>query len=317
MFKIKEKYAIILVTISLKIKFMRLNKESLDRLTLGQLQKAYWYVTNKPKIIKIILMIVITSLVALYVYFIYAGIMLIIYNDNDELLMANLGENYLDYTEYRQKHSPKDLQIMGLSVLEAGTNKYDLLAKVNNINDDWQAYISYQFLISGVETRVYDDIVLPNKKKYLLDLGIETERKVSNAKLLFISVRWKKARNFEPLDKEINNFEILKTDFIPSSSLNLNNGIPVNSVKIEIRNNSSYNFWKAGFVVLLYSGSRPVGVNIIEIDDFDATSTRMLETTWFNKLPAINDIEVISTLNVLDSSIYKEFKSVPKTDIRD
>lgn len=289
-----------------------------NRLSDSQIKQAYWYITHRTFLYKIW----ITVLFLVNVIIIGTGIYLalyyfVIHQAEYDALMADYSRNYVNYEGFRAKDRPQKLQLQSVSVIEAGNEKYDLVAKVVNNNEKWLATVEYQFYVSGVATEIHRDYILPSHDKILVDASISSKKRIANAQFSIIQVYWHKEFGVQEVKDDVLKFEILNSEYIPSSRLNIDTKVQINTLKFDIKNGSSFNFWKIKLIALLYSGSRLVGVNEVFVDNLSAGEQRTVETSWFNKLPNITNSEVIVDLNILDQDNYKDFQSEAKIDIRD
>lgn len=293
-------------------------KQPNEHISDSQLDKAYWLVTHRDDIKKAFIFILFIVNVVIWGYLIYLVVFnFIIWQKDHESLMNDFATDYLNTYDYKLKDKSQPLQIQGISVIEAGEEKYDLLAKVTNPNPQWLAHVDYQFSVSGIKTKTYSTKILPNFTKVLLDLGVESKKRLVNARFTLLNVRFEKELGVDELTEKVVNFEITKQRYTPGSKIKISDAVPINRFTFTVANNSSYNFWKVPAVIVLYSGTRPVGVNEIVIEDFASGEVRDMESNWFNKLPKVNDTEVFIQLDVLDEENYKGFRVDPELNIRD
>jgi hypothetical protein len=289
-----------------------------ERLSDRQLSLAYWYYNNKERIKKAIIILLIIVNIFLWSYLFYYIIYnFVIYQKEYDKLLNNLTKSFVTYQDYREDHQPSDIEILGVTSIAAGNNKYDLIAQVRNSNENWLAKTSFKFYSSNFETEENKVFILPNSNKFLLDLGIKSDIKISKPRLAIMSQRWKYIHNYEQIAKERLNFEILDKALIRTTSLKLGKSVQISKLNFKVVNNSNYNFWDVSFAIVVFNGDTPVGVNYITVDSFDSGEIKNLEVNWFNPIGNVTSIEIKPDINILNPWVFKDFKARDWPDIRD
>lgn len=289
-----------------------------DQLSDSQLKQAYWYVTHRRGLRQAyIIFLIILNVLAWGWGIVYAVNTFIIHQDEHEALMAEFSRNYVNYADFKAKDQPQRLQVVGVSVIDAGTDRYDFLANIRNVNSQWMGFIEYNFSAPGVTTDTKEAFLLPGKEKTLVSLGHETTSRIANARINIESIRWKKVLSFDTVFDEVMKFDITDANFNAPSALQIGGEIPISRLEFVLENNSAYNFWNVKLIPILFSGTRPIGVTEIVAESVNAGEKRLIETSWFNSLPNVTDVDVIVDLNILDEDNYRAFSAEPELDIRD
>ncbi len=288
-------------------------------MTDQQLKVGYWYVTHKQQMRQLLVAVLILLNVGVWGYGIYGWVTYLTQTERHEAMMRDFLNPYIDYAAFKERDAPRNFQILGSGVFPIGDNRYDIMVKIRNPNPQWMALVEYQFMVNNpkVVMRSYRDFVLPGDDKYLLDLGVSSESALGAPKLNILSLKWQRVDNFKAKKEQRLQITISDTEFLASRTLGLAERLEINRARFTARNASPYNFWKTGFVIVLFSGTKPVGVNYLLIDSFSSSEIRDLEVSWFNALPSVTKVEVKPDLNIMDSANYKEFKGVVSPDVRD
>ncbi len=275
-------------------------------LTEKELTFGYWYVKHKLLFKKILIGLFIAFDVVLIAYSIYGFVNhFFIEGPRLKQSISEMTENIIDTKTFRLKTRPENIRVLDTKVVSGGERKYDLVARVSNPNSEWLIYFDYLFFYAGGRTETKSTFVLPFEDKFIADFGIESEAKIISVNLNVENVRWQKVDRHEIPDfnqfyNEHFNFEVENTTFIPAGTA----GLDVSRVTFDITNNSAYNFWQVGNYVILYQGTRIVGINYIVLNKFLSGQTRSVEARWFEKLPRTVKIEVRPEVNILDPEVY-------------
>lgn len=191
-------------------------------------------------------------------------------------------------------------------------NKYDFIAKVENPNDNFFSYISYCFLDGEKELACSGSNILPQEKKYVAILSVETESRVNNLKFVVKSINWqrvdfKKYGDWKKYYQERANFVVSDTKFetVKPSDLGLKSS---NNLSFNIKNNSSYNYWEVPLLIVLFSGERVVGVNKYTVYEFMSLESKSINLSWSNSVSSVDKVEIIPELNILSEDNYIKYK---------
>ncbi|HEX9664194.1 MAG TPA: hypothetical protein VGA49_00005, partial [Patescibacteria group bacterium] len=264
-----------------------------EEISEGGLKFGYWYASHRQSLKKWLIIFLIGLNLIFYGYSLYKVIDLyVLQADSYQRQLQTLPLDLVNYRSFRAKDQPQSLQIIGISVLSTGQRTYDLLARVRNPNPKWQAEFDYQFFAQGLETKTYQGFLLPGDEKFLVDFALASDRGIVQPRLEFRNLKWKKILQFEQVKADQINFLTENIKFIPARATELGEAVAVSQTTFDVTNLSPYNYWQAGFYIVLFSGNRAVGINFISLDQFLSGDKRSVTVNWFETLPAITKIEV-------------------------
>ncbi|MDD5341012.1 MAG: hypothetical protein PHC97_01090 [Patescibacteria group bacterium] len=270
-----------------------------------QLSAAYWFVTRKlllRKILVIVLIILNVAVFAALVYYLVANLFLgqSGYESNlSAVVLANP-----DYALLRESKLPSSLQVANLRTLPNSTS-FDILADLNNPNAVWAATFNYQFKIGDNVTPVKKGFIFPAESKTVFNLDIDNGNLVSQ--LILSDVVWQKEIDFQTIYKDRFRFDLSGVKFIPSSELGLGQKLSISRVQFDVSNSSAFNYANVNFIAFLYSAGTLAAINQVSSGDLLSGQTKNLETTFFQKLPNIDSVKVVPEVNILDSGVFLKF----------
>ena len=273
-----------------------------DQLYEKQLGIAHWYITHKILLRSILIVFLMVLDLILIVIFLY----LLIFNlvINQKVYQANLRSfitPVADYALLRQTKLPPEISILNIQKY-VNTNGYDIVAEINNPFTTWYATFDYQFQVGDKLTPIRRSFILPGEKKKIVALAVENGDLVSN--LVFSNINWQKEINFAKLYQEKFKFDIRNVKFIPTSELGLGDKVPVSRVSFEIENLTAYNYKNLNLLIFLNSAGQITAVNQIPSGVINSSQVRSLEVNFFQKLPKIENIDIVPEANIFDSSIF-------------
>jgi len=277
-------------------------------LTEKQFKFAYWFTAHKKKI----RLSVVIGFIIFDVILMGALIFSVVFHFKDQknyqAMMNSLSKDLVNYSFFRGKNKPKDLEILLTQSIAFKKQKYDVISQIENLNSQWVAQFDYQFILDGVEGKIKTNFILPNEKKFLLDFNLESLARNVVVELKLKNVQWKRTRH---LSKEIPQiqFEVKNVKYHPiGAQINSNRQRNTNQVDFEVINNSSYSFWESFLKVILYQNKKIVGINIISAKQFLSGEKRFLSANWINFLTPVTDVFIESEVNVLNFENFMPVK---------
>ncbi|TSC56811.1 MAG: Uncharacterized protein G01um101418_212 [Parcubacteria group bacterium Gr01-1014_18] len=285
-----------------------------------QLSLGYWLVQNRQNFRNIGVAILIILNLGLWGYSSWRWIKVFaIDKAHHEAMMAEFSANYVNYEGVHTWDAPLPFVNLGAWALDAGGGRYDLVAKLRNPNNQWLALIEYRFTASDpkVTTKIYKDFILPGDYKYFMDLGVESKSSLATPRINIVSLRWQKVVGALQKKSKALRIDVSDAKFLGNRGLGLGDALDISRVEFKAKNNSSYNFWKVGFSVVVLAGTKPVAVNYLLADDFVSGSEKFLDVSFFNKLSASTGVEVKPDLNIWDMKNYRDFSGALGADIKD
>jgi hypothetical protein len=280
-----------------------------EGITTKQLEIGLWYVEHRQLLKRILASFLILVAAIAWAYTIYGfayyftrGI------SEDEKLTKQLVEASAVGHDYVLQLSAKQLFIAPVGVLKSAGNKYDFYVQLRNGNQKWWAEFDYYFAVAGGQTAKTKGFILPLESKYLLALAQEVASRPDTAQLIMENISWHRLNqhqipNWSAFERS--HLNIVSTDikFTPASSL-LSEKLNLNQLSFKVANQTAFNFWQAGFNILLYGGGALVDVNHYILDDFMSGQERAVEISWPGSLPWVNRVEIAPDINIMKDDIY-------------
>ncbi|MFA6427959.1 MAG: hypothetical protein WCW02_00240 [Candidatus Buchananbacteria bacterium] len=261
---------------------------------------SFWYLNHRAGLKKILVYFLIgldsCILVALAILLVVLAISERNYLEQMSLLRYNL----VNYQAYHVAHQPKVLQWGAVQVLGGKNSKYDLVAEVYNPNEEWEAYVTYQFLSGGNLLTKKTAFVLPQERKSIFSLG----EKITNApevSFQMIKVEWHRRAQAKVWQDERLRFTI--TDLTVNRE-NYGSDLVLTGVKFKVTNNSIFNFWQVGFIVKYGTGGSLSAINYVATQELASGQTKEIQTSWLGSLPAGLAAEVTAEVDIFDESVY-------------
>ncbi|MFA5076693.1 MAG: hypothetical protein WC480_04760 [Patescibacteria group bacterium] len=284
-------------------------EQNVHGLTEKELKISLWLVTNKILLLKLLKVFLVILNIVIWGYVVYNLVdFYLISWTKDEALRRELTISYIDYNGLRQLNRPRDLVISSVDSFDLGNDRYDFMARVTNPNPNWDVVsIKYVFNFAGrEEDKDKETFILPGDEKYLVDLGVYSQRAPANLSLKIEEVRWQRVHQYQELKDQVLNFTIFDVRFVPPKELP-GGRVPVAQTQFSVKNRSAYNFWEVGYYIILWRGPKIVGVNYVLInEDFSSQTVKNLEVNWYQRLSSVDKVEVIPEINVLDPDAYRQ-----------
>lgn len=274
----------------------------------------YWYVAHKLFLRKLFL-IFLSGISVLCWSFVFFQIVKFYVFEADffEETHAAIMAPRVDFDAYRSKYYPKAPIPLEVVVISLGTNHYDFLAKVKNPNKDWYIKnLTYEFLFQGGATSALTTYILPDKEKYLFHLGYDSENRIENASIRITNIQWKKIqalglKDFSSYENERFQISIENPTYISSQTLGLSEKIPISRGSFRATNLSNYSFWNMGFLVLLTQNKKIISIEYTTSGLFPPLLPKNLEVSWFERLPARGNLEIIPEVDILDPTVFMDY----------
>jgi len=216
------------------------------------------------------------------------------------------------FTDFKIKqHPPSKIKVLNSQVIFLGKQRYDLFSLVNNQNSDWVINFDYYFIFPGGQTDAKKGFILPNETKFLSELGFKSSRRPRQISLHIENMSWKRLNKHQIPDyndfyKKHLNFKISNIEFHSAQELALDT---ISRVNFNIKNNTAYSYWNVGLYVVLYRGSKIVGINHLILDKFLSGEEKDVDVAFYEKLPLVNKVKVVPDLNILDQNVYMKIEA--------
>jgi hypothetical protein len=192
------------------------------------------------------------------------------------------------------------------SIISAGKEKYDLVAKISNTNSNWRVEFDYDFVVDGQALDTKSGFLLPNEEKFLLNLAVDSKVKPRRAEIEINNLRWQridphKIPDYTVWHDERFNFVFEDVKFSPAV---VRDSLTISRASFSVKNATSYGFWNVGFYILLYRGSSIAGVTYVTISELGSGQTRPVEVSWFEPLSSVTQVKIFPEVNIFDEKVY-------------
>lgn len=274
-----------------------------NRLAGKQLDVAYWYVTHKMLMKKIVQITLIVISALLFIYYVYIVLFdFVVLRQTYDSILNDFSRVYPDYAVLRQSKLTQQIKVQKLNPYPGTEGKYDIVAEVSNNKADWWATFDYQFQVGDKLTEKKRSFILPGETKYLIDLAIEDGDNVT--RILFDNIIWKKQIKFPDLLKKRLNLEFQNVDFLSSEELGIGSGLKVSRAVFDVFNNSPYGYQNINLIVFLRASGEVVAVSQASSGIMKSDETKKISAPFFQILPKINSVDIIPEVNILDDGVY-------------
>lgn len=269
----------------------------IDDVTEDQLKFSYWLLTHQQQLKKALIGFLIFTVGAIWGLVIYGFVVFLVQSPQDQQIIQGIINSNVDFAGFRERTKPQALEILEPQLIYTGNNKYDFVAEAVNPNERrGVAKLTYQFASGDYLTPTATIVILPKQKVYLMSLANVSPEPLAGATLKLGGLTWQSISESAKFADPI--FELGKVKFSRSEELGKF------SVAFTAKNNTLSNFWSVDLEAALFSGSRIVGVNQINAEQFFGEEARLMEISWFERLPQITSAEIVPVVNVYDSEIF-------------
>lgn len=277
-----------------------------SQLTEKQLKFGYWFTTHKERLRRIGYGIFIALDVALVGFALYGFVdhFLISWN-RDVALRRDLGAPLFSHAVV-QATAPVPLDVRNVSIFRGGTGRYDFLAMVHNLNADWYATYTYQFVSGDTATAEQQGFILPQEEKYVTRFAEPLAIAPRVAEFRIVDIDWQRVdrrviRDYAAWENE--RLQPVVSNVVHTqNAAGLATGISRTS--FDIKNPTAFGYWQMGFAVALLRGTTPVAINYIALDRFESGEERHVDVHWFEPLPGASTVDIRPDINLFDPSVY-------------
>lgn len=176
-------------------------------------------------------------------------------------------------------------------------NKFDLVAKISNPNNDYGAsFLTYVFQAKNSSGVVFFEksgtsFILPKEEKYIVAISVPLLESPSNISVVLSDVGWEKFSGY----KEKPSLDVYNRRFEYISS-----GVGFGEAKGLVVNNSPFDFADIGIVVVLRDGrSRIIAAQKTDMQTIRSGERRDFTLKWPDSFPGnVERVEVQTDANV-------------------
>lgn len=274
-----------------------------QQLEESQLQAAIWYVKHKARLRKILLGGFLVLDIAVVGFALFGVGSDLVYSplrraQELELLRISLPQSISEGSS-----RPSDLQLGGVEFLQSG-QVTDVLARVRNPNAQWFVRFSYTLGIGDQTVRATDGFLLPGEERPLF----RSFRGIGGGTVVFNleDMQWHRVNpreipDYAQFKAEHLNFEIKDTKFLPTV---LEGQGKVSRAAFTVVNKTAYSYAEPTFLVLLYRGSRLIGIQSTVLERFTSGQARKVEVSWVDGIGAVSNVEVLPEIDIMNPEVY-------------
>ncbi|MDP2708611.1 MAG: hypothetical protein Q8O93_00960 [bacterium] len=285
-----------------------------DGLGTKRLEAGLWYIEHKQKLrLALYGFFIITAAVSWsytiygFTYYFSRGVA------EDELLVTQIAQLSGADHNYVKSIAARDLAAEPVKILKSADGKYDFYARLKNLNDKWWAEFDYYFSADGRQTEKTGSYILPLEEKYPAALAQSFDYLPANAELIIENMVWRRIDRHRIPDWNAyyaGHLDITSADikFIPAAASLLSEKLNLNELSFSLSNNTVYNYWEAGFTILLYSGGQIAGINHYTLNDFMSGEKREVKLSWTGNLKRVDRIDIIPEINIMKDNIYIKYE---------
>lgn len=267
-----------------------------------------WWVNNKLKIRKYLTAVIGVVAFCLFGYgafgfvdyFFGSGVV-------ERLNLAEQAEPYINYAVHRNRHQPASLIFEKYAAVPGSSGSYDVAAAVTNPNTEWVARFRYTFRVAGKETREQEAFVLPGDTAWIDGLNVKSNVNPGVPELVTGDIAWERVDfhdtrpDYETWARERLALVATDAEYLPSSP---EDPLTTSRARFRLDNNTAFGYHDVGLSVLLWSGTRLVGVNRIVVSEVKAGERRTVDAVWFHDVPGVTQVQVKPIIDVFDSRVY-------------
>ncbi len=269
-----------------------------------EIDRAYFFLTHKKLFIKIAFGFAILVLAIIYVVLII-NIITLVRTPSFSNMAAQLSGT-INWASYHASRAPQPILTTTTKFVPLGDGRYNLVAFVENPNDDWSAKsFQYKFVVNGQELQIEESFLNPAEKRMILEMGYNSPVSIQELQFNVGNVSWRRFENDIP---EIN-WDISNVSYKPARTVTIENeavDVPA-SVNWTATNLSLYDFWEVGWQIALFDGDRLIGVNQVNSVDFMSLESREMSPAWLKELPRVNKVEIFPVVDWLDKDNFKSY----------
>lgn len=287
-----------------------------EGLTLKTLDTGFWLIRNRQRFIFLRNAFLGFLGIIFWGFFLSAfGAYFVFGMKQDSVMLNRLTQNVFPNHNYFLEASPKNLEISDVQIFEFLPGRYDFLVEVKNPNNNYWAEIEYAITGSGDRLVESDKAtILPGAGKYVLSLGKELDWRPSEVSFKISALHWHrvdvhKYGNWNDFKSDrLDGVIVSDADISLSNENALSEKVDLNSVDFKVKNNTSFNYVKADFVILLSVNGRLVSVYRYVLEDFYSGFEKNVSIIFPGQLSGVDKIEILPDINIIDNNVFSKFK---------
>jgi len=277
-----------------------MERPSLD-FTEKELKIAYFLVSKKQLLKKILIIFLIFLNITIYFYTIYHFSLYLIQSKDYEKMEKDLTSQIIDYNTIHQVFSPLPPVIISTKAIFLGDSKYHLICLVRNPNRNWFIKsLNYKFVFPNFETVNFTSFILPEEEKILVDFNENIKTRTGEIYCEINNVVWQRIKPDKYYLLEIpRNFTVKDLKFLPAKRPD------ERSITLfKFVNPTIYNFWEIDLLTILYQGSEIAGIDKTVLKEVKSREEKEIKIIWPQAVPFYSEIKIQPEINIFDSSLF-------------
>lgn len=199
--------------------------------------------------------------------------------------------------------TPTPLVVGDVTAIPRGNGRYDLVAKVSNLNTHWAAVsATFHFSVGSSVTKDERTTLWPASESYLMQTNVAFESPPTGGaySVVFTGISWRRAKDLG----------IYQTVSFPVSGVSIRpvtglaSGATATRLSATIENKSAYSFRSVRFIVVAKTGTSVVAVNDVIVEKFKPLEQRPVEVTWLWSVPVSSDAVIVPVLDLQDPQSF-------------
>src|SRR3989338_643069 len=285
-----------------------------EGLTTKQLEAGLWYVEHKQLLRNILngLLILVGAVSLAYSIYGFADY-LVRGLDENRLLVKKLVEAGSLGHDYVLQVGAKPLAVPPVGILKSADKKYDFYVQLRNFNPKWWAKFDYYFMADGQALPNASGFILPMEAKYLMALARDFTVEPAAASLVIENIQWQRIDRHKFPDwnayyRSHLDIESAEINFTPPNASQLSEKLNLNRLDFKVINHTAFNYWEAGFSILLYNGDNLANINYYTLNDFMSGEERPISLSWPGNIGRVDKFEIIPEIDIMRDDIYIKYE---------
>jgi hypothetical protein len=275
----------------------------LGGLTISKMNIGLWFSEKRKSLTRAltIFLIVISAF-----FFVYSTYNYVLY------FLSGAVDNQAESQVTSPRNVVTEMAVAPTEIFKNNDN-YDLAALLKNPNDSFSAEFDYCFTQGETEIYCNHSFVLPSEQKYALALGVKLDSVAVSPGFKIKDIFWSRVNkriipDWQAYHNARLNFTISDITYLSASRSGLSENLKLNSLSFKAVNNSPYSYYEVPFDILLYSGSRLVGITRSVASNFLAGETRDLKLSWAGDQGSVSRVEITPRININDQDVYLKYQ---------
>ncbi|OIP79999.1 MAG: hypothetical protein COT39_01105 [Parcubacteria group bacterium CG08_land_8_20_14_0_20_48_21] len=212
------------------------------------------------------------------------------------------------HRDYASKISAQDLNVTSVGIVE-NEESADAFASVANPNDRWYARFSYHFSLGDYNSPVFEGFTLPGEEKTLTGFSLTLPKDAATVILVFDRLDWTHVSNHDISDYaawagDRQKITIKDLVYAPPAQLHENSSLVVSRVTYTAVNNSIFDYWEVGFLIIGIRDDRPVALQRKVVSPLVSGKATTQVVSWFGIRNRFDSIRIEPEIDILNPESY-------------